>query len=331
MAGYDQRVKVKTKFKEETKKFFKFLQRVGKKYSQPVRINFRYLGRGYFYIVIDGGTGGIDALLQELLLNRGLYYYACTLENKRVIIQNVIIPVFRELVDERFENSHSRFLRKHILGKYAQTDFIPTGIKNKYGYLFEVLFRKWDLKMVSDKDYILDLDAVIQRFILEKIGHIPGEKSPNFSNLLGKVKKTYMVGKEASSTFATIHQMRTGDLHRLSSVKTREDLYTISYSLFRYFSYLDDFEEAQKCKTISWKGKKYRRIKYGDEKAIDEKGNPYLDETGKPIDWAKETEKRNCHDCEVKKGQYHVEGCDAEVCPRCGGQMIGYDCGLPDE
>jgi hypothetical protein len=90
MASYDQKIKIRASFREEARSFFNFLQKVGKKYLRPVKIKYRYLGRGYFYIVIDGGSGGIDALFQELILNRGLYYYACTLKNKQKIISSVI-------------------------------------------------------------------------------------------------------------------------------------------------------------------------------------------------------------------------------------------------
>jgi hypothetical protein len=33
-----------------------------------------------------------------------------------------------------------------------------------------------------------------------------------------------------------------------------------------------------------------------------------------------------CHDCNVRVGAAHHLGCDAERCPRCGGQLIGCGC-----
>lgn len=331
MAGYDQAVKIRSKFQREARDFLNFLQKVGKRYSRSVKIKYRYLGRGRFYVMVDGGADRIDALFQELLLNKGLYYYACTLHRKGEVISQVILPMFRQLIDNRFDNSQSRFLRKHILGKYSQVDFIPTNIRNKHGYSFEILFRKWDLKMISNKDYLIDLDAIIHSFALEKIGHIPGEKSDKLQKLLHKLKRIYFLDSEALAAFEKIHKIRTGSLHRLIPVKAEESLYDISYVLFRYFQYLDEFDDSQKQKTIKWKGKRFKRIRYGDEKQVDKNGQPYLDDDGKPMDWIQITKDNDCHDCGVKRGEYHVGGCDVEECPRCGGQMICYDCGLPDD
>jgi len=46
MAGNDQNIRVKVKFVEEAKSFLLFLQNIGRKYSRPTKINYRYLGRG---------------------------------------------------------------------------------------------------------------------------------------------------------------------------------------------------------------------------------------------------------------------------------------------
>lgn len=35
---------------------------------------------------------------------------------------------------------------------------------------------------------------------------------------------------------------------------------------------------------------------------------------------------RVCHDCGVGPGEYHHPGCDAEECPRCGGQYFVCEC-----
>lgn len=38
-----------------------------------------------------------------------------------------------------------------------------------------------------------------------------------------------------------------------------------------------------------------------------------------------------CHDCYVGRGEYHHVGCDAEVCPWCGGQLISCDCPVDED
>jgi hypothetical protein len=56
-------------------------------------------------------------------------------------------------------------------------------------------------------------------------------------------------------------------------------------------------------------------------------GGPYTErvKVGGPGDWG-----GPCHDCNAGDGQVHHDGCDAERCPGCGGQMIGCF-GDPDE
>jgi len=66
-------------------------------------------------------------------------------------------------------------------------------------------------------------------------------------------------------------------------------------------------EEAQRIQSILLNGRLYSRIRYGEE------------------GWA-ESLPDHCHDCNVRKGQFHVPGCDMEKCPRCGEQLISCSC-----
>lgn len=312
MAGYDQKIKVKASFSNDARCFFKFLQEVGKKYDRPIKTKYLYLGRGYFYVSVDGGTGGIDSLLQELILNKGLYYYACTLSKKREIVNFVILPIFKQLIDYRFDNSKSRFIRKHILGKHAQTDFVPSHIKNKHGYLFEILFRKWDLRLISNKDYVIELDAVLNQFVLEKLSHKQGDYSDEMPKLIKKIKKVFIFHDDAERAFFEIHKMRTHILHRLGEIQSKEALFEISNILFNYFSYIDDFEYSQEIKYVK-KGKvKYKRLKYGE--AIWKIDGETFEESSRADE--------PCGDCAATIGYFHSSGCDMEQCPACGEQLL---------
>ena len=39
-----------------------------------------------------------------------------------------------------------------------------------------------------------------------------------------------------------------------------------------------------------------------------------------------EIERKQCHDCGVREGEFHHPGCDMERCPFCGGQLISCHC-----
>ena len=68
-------------------------------------------------------------------------------------------------------------------------------------------------------------------------------------------------------------------------------------------------EKAQSVPKIRIGGRLRERVRYGSRT-----GTGY-------------TASRPCHDCRVSAGQLHVMGCDVEVCPACGEQLICCACG----
>ena len=329
MAGYDLKIRIKVKHTSLAKDFLKFINNVGKKY--PVFVKYQNYRPGRFSLLVEGSPGGkIDALLQELILNRGLYYYtsALNIPNKLAVIREVILPIYQILIESRFPVSYSRYLRRHILGKLPQGSFIPGEFIEPSAHKFEVMFRKWDIGIIDDWNFIKDADSLITNFLLKKSGHIPGQRSPNFPYLLNYVyQKGIGMEKEFKRMFEKIHDARAGGLHRLSHSLNHDQLYEIATRVYIYFQFFNDFDISQKEKTVVLRGKRFKRIKYGYEK-WDEDGS--IGSDGKPMLWSEITQ-RPCHDCAAVKGQYHCDGCDVEQCPNCGGQMISYDCAIQSD
>jgi HEPN domain-containing protein len=75
-----------------------------------------------------------------------------------------------------------------------------------------------------------------------------------------------------------------------------------------------------------------QRIEYFmDEKAVKYKRIPYGDEI-KYFEFNKNDEyyftyaNKPCHDCFVSRGQFHLDGCDVEICPKCKSQLLSCGC-----
>lgn len=326
MAGYEVDVSVPGELRGEAKHFVEFLRNTARRL--PARVTYRSAPSGLFAISIDGPSASIDGVLQGLILNRGLYYYVCALtgSTKRDVISKVVVPIYQALIEGRFDNPYSHLVRRHLTGQ-LESGFMPGDFVEEFSHEYETLFRKWSLGMVSDWDFVKDLDSLLTRFMLTKMGHRPGERSPPYNNLVEKARKHGLVlVEETVDLFNEVHRARTGGLHRLQ-IAGSDQVRDISMRTYSYFEYFDEFDLAQQVPTEKLHGKRYRRIKYGFEKSHIE----FAKKADPPYDYVLSAKERPCHDCAVVFGQFHVFGCDWEQCARCGGQRLGCECALASD
>jgi hypothetical protein len=281
MVGCGLQLRVDGAYHDDARAFFDFLRRVARRH--PVAFAFRTVRAGEFHVTLNGSPDAkIDAFLQEIMLSRGLYYYACSIKNRRAVAGKVIAPLFQQLLKSRFSVTHDHSLRRHILGTLSD-ELIPSEMADPFANKYDGLFRKWDLRMITDYDFVRDLDDLLTDFMLTYLGHTSGEKSPYFEVLVGRCgRENIIFEKPTRKAFIRIHELRTRGLHRLERVLNQSEISTLALEIFLYFQYFDEFMDSQDVKTLLLKGKRYRRIKYGDEELKQSYGGGPPDSEARP-------------------------------------------------
>ena len=308
---------------QDAKKFLNFLRIAGRRHS--VTINISENPTGELALSVPGGERqNLNHFLQEIIFSRGLYYYLCGISNRRHVARRVVKPIFEELLQSHFAVVYPVLLQKHLLeGSQTWTagEFVD-GFAQKY----ELLYHQFHLKMISGYEFVRDLDDQLTEFMLEQLGHKKGDESPKFHVLVDRCgKEDILREKEVRKLFNRIHSLRTRGLHRLEKEIPEAELSKIAQSVYNIFEWLDDYFRAQGEKNVMLSGRRYRRVRYGQE--MRQKRGPFWKqpEAKKEFqDWL-EIIKKSCHDCGVIVGELHLDGCDVEICPRCRGQFIGCD------
>jgi hypothetical protein len=307
---------------QDTKDFLRFLRAAALKHS--VSISSSADDSGAFTIFVPGkDCWNLDSFLQEVVLHRGLYYYLCGSMNRREVAKLVVAPIFEALRSSRFSVTYPVQILRHLLEGTAH--WAGGELLESTAHEYEMLFQKLNLKEVSGYEFIRDTDDLLTQWMLQKLKHVEGAQSPAFKSLIGLCAAANILRtKEVRKLFDKVHSLRTKGLHRLEREIPDSEIAKIAQDIYSTFEWIDDYSRSQSEKTVVLAGKRYRRIRYGKEPIP--KNAP---EDFKTI-WA-EVITRPCHDCGVIAGELHLDGCDMEHCPSCGGQYFCCECRIEQD
>src|SRR5580692_2433027 len=87
---------------QQGKACFAFLKRAAAKHSLNIGVSSR--GPGQFTFSISRKQGEkYDLFLQELMFNHGLYYYLCSVPNRKEVARLVVRPIFEKFLEFGYE------------------------------------------------------------------------------------------------------------------------------------------------------------------------------------------------------------------------------------
>src|SRR5713226_5320496 len=312
---------------KEVKYFLDFLRKASKNHSVSLSISTQQPGEFRCTFPFKDGLN-FELFLQELTFDRGLYYYLCNVPKRREVARAVVLPVMTELLQSCFKFVYPSLLRKQILGGATHGELAGAEFSDQHGQAYERIFNRQKLRMSSNYEFIRNLDDLLTEFMLFQLEYKKGVKTPKFNLLVDECgRKQVLREKEIRELFKLVHALRTHGLHRMDREIPDTQVTQIAYDCYNFFEYISDYFDAQDEKTVILRGKRYRRIRYGDGREWG--GEPV---SAKEIaEYKASARVRPCHDCCVIKGELHLDGCDWERCPRCNGQYLGCPCHFEPE
>jgi len=326
MYDRDITITVSDRHHQDAKAFLNFLQRAAKKHSVAFSVSSPAPGEFQCFVPFKE-LEKFDLFLQELMVDLGLYYYLCSVPKRREVEKSVVRPIFRELLEAHFQFIDPSLLRRHLLEGVGRR--MAGVFANVTSQEYEKLFHQQKLKLISGYEFIRNLDDLLTAFLLAQLGHKKGQKSPPFNVLVDQCgkKDIRFSDQKIRKLFNQIHSLRTRGLHRMEREIPDSELSQIALQMYVFFEYLDDYFQAQEEKTTKLSGKRYRRIRYGNELRHDK----FSLSKEERVEWQERVKTQPCGDCGVLRGELHLEGCDIEICPRCSGQYLCCNCRLEED
>jgi hypothetical protein len=96
-------IKVPQVAHQQVKEFLGFLQRIARRHSAVIRFATKKAGEFECAIPRGKNSENVELFLHELMLDRGLYYYVCGVHNRLAVARDVVVPIFREMLEWSFE------------------------------------------------------------------------------------------------------------------------------------------------------------------------------------------------------------------------------------
>jgi hypothetical protein len=315
----------------EAKNFLNFLRTAARKHS--VTISTSANGAKLRLSVPGTECVNLELFLQELILSCGLYYYLCSISNRRHIAKSVVKPIVEQLLMSQFSVVYPVLLHKHLLK--GSPVWTAGDFREEFSQDYEMLFQRFQLKMISGYEFIRDLDDLLTECMLTALEHKKGDQSPKFNVLVDRCgKEDILRNRDVRKLFNRVHSLRTNGLHRLEREIPDSEVAEIAQSVYYVFEWIEEYWRAQDEKTVVRSGKRYRKVRYGQEmryweRSAAERDAGFLTQEFR-TKW-NEIITRPCHDCDVIVGEIHLENCDMQVCPRCIGQYFCCDCTVSED
>jgi hypothetical protein len=166
---------------QQGKAFFTFLKRAAGKHSLKLCVSSSSPGR-FVCSISRKETEKFDLFLQELMFNHGPYYYLCTLPNRTAVARLVVRPIFQTLLEFGYEFMYPSLIRRHVLE--GEGSWVAGEFSDEMAQRYETLFWRLKLKMISNYEFIRDLDDLLTEFMLRRLGYTKGQKTLKFNLLV---------------------------------------------------------------------------------------------------------------------------------------------------